>query len=155
MRWRRRFDGQTYYRERTVEALAPCEHCDGEVHFGPAVALLRDENDPALGDVTRFAWYHTSTSAHWPSTNFGATAAAAARRTAEHLGLDAEYMVEKATTKALHVGTYEAAIENVFRRMQDQTDASSQFFLYHVAIQVEQSRINDSYHDGNVEEAAR
>lgn len=34
--------------------------------------------------------------------------------------------------KALHVGTYEAAIHNMLRRMRDQPDHGSQFYLYRV-----------------------
>jgi hypothetical protein len=33
-------------------------------------------------------------------------------------------------SKALHLGTYEAAIENMFRRMRDQGDDDTQFYLY-------------------------
>ncbi|SDR20768.1 hypothetical protein SAMN04489765_3838 [Tsukamurella pulmonis] len=31
--------------------------------------------------------------------------------------------------KALHVGTYEAAVENMLRRMRNQNDLASQFYL--------------------------
>lgn len=144
---------ETYERERTIEARVRCDHCDGEVHFGPAVALLRDEDDPALGDVARLAWYHTSTWADWPSDTYRAEAESAARQTAEHFCLDAEHMVEQATTKALHLGTYEAAIENMLRRMRNQADSASQFFLHRVII--EPGRINDAYRDENDEEAAQ
>lgn len=37
--------------------------------------------------------------------------------------------------KALHVGTYEAAIESMFRRMRNQADAHSQFYLYRVELE--------------------
>lgn len=146
---------ETYYREQSVEARVPCDHCGGEVHFGPAVALLRDENDAALRDVTRFAWYHTSTWPDWPSADHLAQAEATARQTAEHYRLDAGHLVELATTKALHLGTYEAAIENMLRRMRNQADGAAQFYLYRVAVHVEPGRINDGYRDENDEEAAQ
>src|SRR5699024_11868511 len=34
--------------------------------------------------------------------------------------------------KALHVGTYEAAVHNMLRRMRDQADRGNQFYLYRV-----------------------
>lgn len=37
-------------------------------------------------------------------------------------------------TKALHLGTYEAAIENMLRRMRSQGDASDQFYRYRVLL---------------------
>lgn len=36
--------------------------------------------------------------------------------------------------KALHVGTYEAAVHNMLRRMRDQADQGSQFYLYRVRL---------------------
>lgn len=146
---------ETYYREQSAGAMAPCDYCGGQVYFGPAAALLRDDNDPALGDVNRFAWYHTSTWADWPSENHRREAEAVARQAAEHFCLDAERVIERATTKALHLGTYEAAIENMLRRMRNQADGASQFFLYRTAVQVEPGRINDGYRDENDEPAAQ
>jgi hypothetical protein len=53
------------------------------------------------------------------------------------------------------VGAYEAAIENVLRRMHDQGDALSQFFLHRVELRIQSSRINHAYRDENLEEAAQ
>ena len=39
--------------------------------------------------------------------------------------------------KALHVGTYEAAVENMLRRMDDQSDAASQFYLHRVQLRTD------------------
>ncbi|MDQ7993287.1 MAG: hypothetical protein AAGC63_09310, partial [Propionicimonas sp.] len=36
--------------------------------------------------------------------------------------------------KALHIGTYEAAIENMVRRKADQSGSGEQFFLYRVEL---------------------
>jgi hypothetical protein len=36
--------------------------------------------------------------------------------------------------KALHVGTYEAAVHNMLRRIRDQADQRSQFYLYRVRL---------------------
>ncbi|KFI82970.1 hypothetical protein [Bifidobacterium psychraerophilum] len=133
-----------------------CEQCGQRIRFGPAVAALRDKHDPALQDdvVTRFAWYHTSTSSDWPSPDY-------ARRFAENLswsddliGLSRKQYILNETTKALHLGTYETAIENMLRRMRDQGDGSSQFYLYRVALRPKPLRINPGYRDENHEDAA-
>ncbi len=34
--------------------------------------------------------------------------------------------------KALHIGTYEAAVHNMLRRIRDQADRGNQFYLYRV-----------------------
>ncbi|HEY2813068.1 MAG TPA: hypothetical protein VGJ03_06380 [Acidimicrobiales bacterium] len=147
----------TYFRESSVEALVPGTHCGEDVDFGPAVAALRDDSDPALIDenLNRFAWYHTSTWRDWPSSDHTEVAVSTARITARQFHVDEEGMVTRATTQALHVGTYEAAIENVLRRMHDQGDALSQFFLHRVELRIQSSRINHAYRDENLEEAAQ
>lgn len=39
---------------------------------------------------------------------------------------------ERQRAKALHVGTYEAAVHNMLRRIHDQADHGAQFYLYRV-----------------------
>ena len=132
-------------------ALMDCEHCGEQIYFGLAVAALRDTDDPALRDecVPRLAWYHTSTAADWPAPDYAA-------RFDSDLDEDLffgpsreSYLVEQ-TSKALHVGTYEAAIENMLRRMHDQLDGASQFYLYRVALRIAPGRINEGYRDDAV-----
>ncbi len=133
-----------------------CAHCGASIHFGIAVAALRDQDDPALDDeaVSRFAWYHTSTEPEWPSPDY-------ARRFVEdmeqndHRPIKRDHYVSFHTTKALHLGTYETAIENMLRRMHDEHDGGSQFYLYRVAIRLQSGRINPGYRDENHDEAAQ
>lgn len=152
---------ETYFREQSIEALVPCEHCGSEVHFGPAVAAIRDENDPALGNeaVAGYAWYHTSSWADWPSPQHDVEVEASYRQHADRmsgLGItDIDGAIRRAASRALHLGTYEAAIENMLRRMRDQADDASQFYLYRVAVQADPERINQGYRDENAEEASQ
>lgn len=148
---------ETYFREQFNGARVACDHCGGTVHFGPAVALIRDDNDPALDNsaINSLAWYHTSTWADWPAPSYAAQAATRARQAAERFGLDPTGLVERMSTQALHVGTYEAAIENILRRMRDQSDSESQFYLYRARLAIDPARVNDSYRDENAEEAAQ
>lgn len=57
--------------------------------------------DPA--EIERLVWYHTSTRADWPPID------------------------ESPSASATHLGTFESAIENMVRRMRNQSDAESQF----------------------------
>lgn len=41
---------------------------------------------------------------------------------------------ERQRSKALHIGTYEAAIHNMLRRIHDQADHGKQFYLYRVRL---------------------
>lgn len=73
---------------------------------------LTDVSDVATepAEIERLVWYHTSTRADWPPTDLSPEAS------------------------ATHLGTFESAIENMFRRMRNQSDAESQFYLYRVRI---------------------
>lgn len=128
--------GVKYHARQSIDALMRCDYCGGTIRFGPAVAALRDVHDPALDDnqVNQLAWYHTSIHSDWPATTYTGV---------EQPG------------KALHVGTYEAAIENMLRHMREKDDAASQFYLYRVALAVEPGRVNDGYRDENHELAAQ
>lgn len=107
-----------------------CEHEDS-----PRVTV--DPDDPALDDdrVARFFWYHTSTLPDWPTRNFD-PAAVLTSETRMMMG-GGERVAEWAArqeAKALHVGTYEAAVHNMLRRIRDQADQRSQFYLYRVRL---------------------
>lgn len=132
-------------------ARMDCAHCDREIHFGPAAAALRDPNDPALQDnfVSAFAWYHTSTSPDWPSPGYAAQFESHLKWVERDFGISRDNYLAQQTSKALHVGTYEAAIENMLRRMENQHDSTNQFYLYRVALRLTPGRINISYRDEN------
>ena len=55
-------------------------------------------------------------------------------------------------TKALH--TYESAIENMLRRMYDQNDANSDFYLHRVALRLPDTAIPDGYRHESHEDAS-
>ncbi|RIJ70568.1 hypothetical protein D1871_18450 [Nakamurella silvestris] len=133
-----------------------CEHCERSIHFGPLVAALRDEQDPALDDnvVGQLAWYHTSTWSDWPSPDYVSRTGPQFRVALERFGLGSTHDLSQHTTKTLHLGTYEAAIENMLRRMHDQADGDSRFYLYRVALSLDPTRINEGYRDENAEKAA-
>lgn len=105
-----------------------CEHIDS-----PRVTV--DPADPALDDdqLARFVWYHTSTQPDWPKRDFD-PAAELTTEIRTMMGGDRRVAAWAARqrAKALHVGTYEAAIHNMLRRIGDQADRGNLFYLYRV-----------------------
>ena len=142
------------YAAQANGAHMSCEHCDQSIHYGPAVAALRDPQDPALGEVSTFAWYHTSTSPDWPSLEYAKRFADGLTWVDRTFGSTRENFIAEQTSKALHLGTYETAIENMLRRMKNQGDGGSQFYLFRVALGGDPLRINKGYRDENHEVAA-
>ncbi|KAA1399909.1 hypothetical protein [Aeromicrobium ginsengisoli] len=144
------------YADEINEAHLDCEHCGAGIHFGRAVIAIRDEHDLALDDemVSRFAWYHTSTWPNWPSPDYANQTKLKLKESAGRLGFSVERALEKVTTQAFHLGTYEAAVENMFRRMRDQADGGAQFHLYRVKLRPG-LRIEEGYRDENLDEAAQ
>jgi len=147
---------QDYFTEAD-SAQMTCSHCGATIHFGIAVAALRDRDDPALDNdaVASFAWYHTSTDPDWPSPDYARRFVEELEQHHYHLVMSRELFISDHTTKALHLGTYETAIENMLRRMDDEDDGGSQFYLYRVALRLDPARINAGYRDENHEEAAQ
>ena len=120
--------------ERWDQAQESCPTCGVTCEAEDGPRLTVDPADPALvAEVSRLAWYHTSTQADWPTTNFH-PAAKLTERTKLMMGGDkpvAEW-AERQRSKALHVGTYEAAVHNMLRRIDDEGDRGKQFYLYRV-----------------------
>lgn len=97
-------------------------------------------DDPAhdAGMVTQLAWYHTSTQPDWPSDAWEPTAGwvPEAFKRMEHMlgpGATQRWRADQ-LRKCLHLGTYEAAIENVDRRRKSQADRDNDFYLYRVQL---------------------
>jgi hypothetical protein len=145
-----------YHSERNW-AHVPCAHCGGDIHFGPAVMALREADDLVLDDqqACRVAWYHTSTDPGWPSDTYlmpqSAIDLLASRMTPGEVGR----VRDTYETQALHLGTYEAAIESMLRRMRDQDDGGAQFYLCRVALRRDGLTIEQGWRDENSVEASQ
>lgn len=121
-----------------------CGECDTEVDVTELRPVLRNLDDIALQNdwVDRLYWYHSSTYENWPDSEAYADAyiEQLANRRALRRGSTPEQLLERYTSMALHVGTYEAAIENMLRRLHDQDgrDGSpSPYWLHRVQIHLE------------------
>jgi hypothetical protein len=120
--------------DRWEQGVEKCPGCGTTCEHEDSPRVTVDPGDPALDDqVARFCWYHTSTYPDWPTRGFD-PAAGLTLETRMMMGgaeLVDEWVVRQ-RAKALHVGTYEAAIHTMLRRIRDQADWGSQFYLYRV-----------------------
>ncbi len=101
--------------EYSAGATVRCGNCGADVSaLDPLDHAVAAVNDPALhaDSIAGLSWFHTSTHEKWPP-----------------LG-------EAPTDPAVHLGTYEAAIENMLRRITGQDDSNAQFYLHRVRLAV-------------------
>ena len=145
-----------YYREANG-AHVVCEGCATEIHFGPAVMTLRDPGDPVLDDryLLNVAWYHTSTFPDWPlgSRAMPAATIESVRRFMPEAS--AHRVRARHENQALHIGSYEAAIESMLRRMRNQDDGGKPFYLYRIALRHESLTVEPGWRDENSDKAAQ
>lgn len=124
--------------DRWEQAKEACPGCRVTCEHEDSPRVTVDPDDPALHDdqVARFFWYHTSTQPDWPTRGFD-PAAVLTPETRMMMGGDVRVAdwAARQRAKALHVGTYEAAVHNMLRRMRDQADQSSPFYLYRVHLE--------------------
>ncbi|TCC64757.1 hypothetical protein E0H73_10385 [Kribbella pittospori] len=123
--------------DRWEQGQEKCPGCRMTCEHEDAPRVTVDPADLALDDsVTRLFWYHTSTQPDWPTKDFDPAAGLTAE-TRRLMGGDRRVAAwaESQRAKALHVGTYEAAIHNMLRRIDDQADRGSQFYLYRVHLE--------------------
>lgn len=123
--------------DRWEQGQESCPGCGATCEHEDAPRVTVDPDDPALDDdqVARLSWYDTSTHPDWPARQFDPAAELTAL-TRSRMGGE-ETVAEWAAyqrAKAIHVGTYEAAVHNMLRRIHDQADHASQFYLYRVRL---------------------
>jgi hypothetical protein len=123
--------------DRWEQGWENCPSCGLSCEDEAAPRVTVEPGDPALNDdrVARFFWYHTSTHSDWPSKEFN-PAANLTPATRRRMGGEERVAAWAArqSAKALHVGTYEAAVHNMLRRMHNQGDKGTQFYLYRVRL---------------------
>ena len=118
-----------------------CPECGADCQVEERPNFWAVQDDPSYDDskVRDTYWYHTSTQANWPDRAFDPTARLTdiTKQRMQNIGTDGralERWAKGQMAKALHLGTYEAAIENMLRRMTDQDGADDQFYLYRVRL---------------------
>ncbi|MFF8021862.1 hypothetical protein ACFZDJ_12175 [Streptomyces sp. NPDC007896] len=123
--------------DRWEQAKETCPGCGMTCEHEDSPRVTVDSGDRALDDdrVAQFSWYHTSTQPDWPTRHFD-PAAVLTPETRRRMGGEQRVSAWDARqrAKALHVGTYEAVFHNMLRRIRDQADRRSQFYLYRVRL---------------------
>lgn len=119
-------------------SMMTCTSCRNEFNFGRAVIALTDSDDPALDDsaLPQFAWYHSTTDPEWPRMRKPLT-----DDVLLHLRVRARWSDERIEryripreNQAIHLGTYEAAVDSMLRRMRNEGDQDSVFYLRRVSL---------------------
>lgn len=133
-RWRVDLD----WMDRWEQAKEACPGCGltCEHENSPRVTIAPDDLALDNDKVAHLFWYHTSTQPDWPTKDFD-PAAGLTPETRLRMGGEQRVAAWAARqrAKALHVGTYEAAVHNMLRRIRDQADQRSQFYLYRVHLE--------------------
>lgn len=123
------------------QALVGCPNCDADCQGEDRPDFCVDLDEPLRDDAAlrNVYWYHSSTQEIWPDRDFNPAADltdVTKQRMEATSGQGAvDRWAARQKAKALHIGTYEAAIESMFRRMRDQADSHSQFYVYRVELE--------------------
>jgi hypothetical protein len=141
-----------------ADGTVPCEACGESIAVINENIAVRNPDDLALDRdrISELAWYHTSTHADWPPPGYAATIAEElqwSRQTMpEHVFAETFHREQ---TKALHLGTYESAIENVHRRIRNQADRDNQFYLHRVSVNLAADDIDPEVRHESHDEASQ
>ncbi|MET3142528.1 UNVERIFIED_ORG: hypothetical protein ABIB13_002245 [Arthrobacter sp. UYEF2] len=138
------------------ESMMNCSSCGDAFNFGPAVIELADAEDPALDDtaVPQLAWYHTTTDPEWPGPS--KIIPEGQLQGLRAIGWREDQLKrhqKKWENQAIHLGTYEAAIDSMLRRMRNQDDQHSVFYLHRVRLRPDLV-IEPGWRDENSAQAA-
>jgi hypothetical protein len=140
------------------DGSAPCQACGVGIAVVNENIVVRNPDDPSLdrNRVSDLAWYHTSTYPEWPPPDYAEVIADQLQPSPNMMPprVFAE-MVHREQTKALHLGTYESAIENMHRRMRNQDDAHTQFYLHHVSVNLAAGEVEPDVKHESHEEASQ
>ena len=127
--------------DRFDQGYEACPECGTDCQAEERPNFWAAHDDPSYDDskVRHTYWYHTSTQANWPDRAFDPTARLTdiTKQRMQDIGTDGralERWAQGQMAKALHLGTYEAAIENMLRRMTNQDGTDDQFYLYRVRL---------------------
>lgn len=113
-----------------------CQQCRRQYDVAPEFANHRDPHDEVIASTQLhdFYWYHSTLETNWPSADYKWAAAEranyAATMSPEELNNKQSFMEDQ----AFHLGTYEAAVENMLRLWDENGKRDSQFYLHRVKL---------------------
>lgn len=117
-----------------------CPECGLDGTKTESVGPYIDENDPVLNDaqLPLVYWYHSSLNPNWPDGDLDPVE----QLTPQMVDLMggqavADAWAARQRNKALHLGTFEAAVHNVFRRVDHLDEAGKPFYLFRVRLRAD------------------
>lgn len=123
--------------DRWAQGVEDCPNCGTPSSDEAAAKPWVYADEPALDDqyLKDVAWYHTSTFSKWPAIDVDPLSTLP-EITIRMMGgqSKAQAWAKRQRNKALHLGTFEAAVHNMFRRISDQGDEGKNFYIYRVLI---------------------
>ncbi len=135
------WDATVDWLDRFDQGKEGCPACGTDCRGEDRPDFTADPDDQAHDEAaTRdLTWYHSSTHAIWPDRDFDAASDLTEETRQRMESMSArpgavERWAARQKSKALHIGTYEAAIENMFRRIDDESGSADQFFLHRVRL---------------------
>lgn len=139
--------GADLYELQSTRQAAPtvCASCGTAVDITEQWPTLRDTEDIALqsDSFDKLVWYHTSRYENWPDLEAytaDVTAAATHNPRRRSRFRNPQRHIAKKLSLAVHLGTYEAAIENMLRRLKNHGSESffrTTYWLHRVEIALE------------------
>lgn len=132
-----KFDVDWNWLDRWNHAKEQCSRCGTTCESEERARPYLNKEDPVLHDDTLLGvyWYHTTESSEWPDPNFDPLEKLTEQTIMRMGGMNrAEHWARYQRNKALHLGTYEAAIHNMLRRIQNQNDEGKNFHIYRVQL---------------------
>ncbi|WP_194838504.1 hypothetical protein [Nocardia sp. XZ_19_369] len=128
------------------EPYPRCE-CGATIVISEVHPTLRDLSDVDCQDdqVDNHWWYHSSSYEDWPSPRYRGDIAAQLKQSLLPAHEHAEAIKAKSSL-ALHLGTYAAAVENMFRRMKNQDSPAHQYWLHQVQIRLRPTDLEVGIH---------
>lgn len=153
-----RIEADRYELQCTGQAeFTACTACGVTVDITQQSLTLRDPDDPAArtDSIDRLVWYHSSRYENWPDRDaYAADIAAIARQTVEKgrgAGFfDPDRFIAGKLALAVHLGTYEATIENILRRLMNQdhtTIFDTRYWLHRVEISLNPGELYPGVND--------
>lgn len=151
-----RIEAGLYELQCTSQAdFTVCASCGTTVDITQQSPTLRDLDDPAAqsNSIDRFFWYHSSQYQNWPDREaYTADITAGAEQAAERgaMFFDPDRYIADKLALAVHLGTYEATIENILRRLENQdhtTIFETPYWLHRVEIALNPDDLHPGVND--------
>ncbi|WP_139319514.1 hypothetical protein [Gordonia sp. CNJ-863] len=128
-----------YSLQEAGEMAYPGCSCGCEIDISSAQPVIRSVDDPVVDDVAvdQVEWYHSSCTRDWPNAELYRASLVSQLAASALPTSDVQQMLTWKTGLALHLGTYEAAVENMLRRAADQDDPrTTRYWLHRVRLRL-------------------